>query len=91
MQLIRQKPHRLRKIQPFDFHDELNHTAAGLTAEAVIQLLFRIHGKGSGLFPMKRAQTPIAMSVLLQRDIAGYNLHNISPCPEFIQPRSRKA
>ena len=68
--LIGQEPDRLGKIQPLHVHNELNHTAAGLAAEAVIELALAVHGKGGCFFAVKRAQTPISMPVPLQCHIA---------------------
>ena len=91
MQLVGEKFHRLLEIQPLDIHDELDHAAAGLAAEAVIQLPLLINGEGSCLFPMEGAQSPVLVTVALERHIAGDNLNDVRAGPELVQPRGGKA
>ena len=86
VELVGQEAHGLGKVQPLHVHDELDHAAPGLAAEAVVKLLLGIHGEGGGFFAVKRAQTPISMPVPLQRYIAGNNLYNVGALAELVQP-----
>ena len=86
VKLIRQKGHRLRKGQALNVHDKLDHAAASLAAEAVIDLLLLVHGKGGRRFVVKRAQTNISMPVLLQRHIRADHLDDVGARPELVQP-----
>ena len=50
------KAHRVGIAETFDLHDEVDHTAALVAAEAVIDALVWRDRKRSRLFPMERAQ-----------------------------------
>ena len=91
VKLIGQVPHRFGKAQPLHLHDEGNHRAPGLATETVIELLLGVHGEGSCLFAVKRAQSPILVPVPLQCYIAGYHLHDIRPGTKLVQPGRWKA
>ena len=45
--------------------DKLHHIAAGLAAEAVIEILFAVYGEGRGFLVMEGTQAPIAGAVFL--------------------------
>ncbi|MPN53595.1 hypothetical protein SDC9_201259 [bioreactor metagenome] len=86
MQLLGQMRNRFAKIQPLDVHHKLNDATARFAAKTVIYLLLPIHVERRRFFVVKRAQTDVSMPVLLKRHVGGYNLHNIRPRPQFIQP-----
>ena len=83
---IREQGNRLLIGEAFDVHDELDHTAARLAAEAVVHLLFGADGEGGGLFAVKRAETPVIPSVLFERNIGGDGLHDIGAGAKLIEP-----
>ena len=80
---------RLREAEAFDLHDKVDHVTTGLAAEAVKQLMLRVHGKGRGFFAMERAETPMLPTVFFQTDITGNNLHDIGSGAELVHPRRR--
>ena len=55
VQLIRQMLHRFGKRQMFNLHHKMDDAAARLAAEAVEQLLFRIHRERCGFLSMEGA------------------------------------
>ena len=55
VQLIRQMLHRFGKRQMFNLHHKMDDAAARLAAEAVEQLLFRIHGERCGFLSVEGA------------------------------------
>jgi hypothetical protein len=64
----------------------MDHVASGFAAEAVIQLMLPVHGKGSGLLPVKGAKPPVIPSFFCQGNIAGDDLDNVRPASELVQP-----
>jgi hypothetical protein len=52
-----EKPHRVGIAEIFDLHDEVDHTAALVAAEAVVDLLVRRDGEG-GVFSLWNGQRP---------------------------------
>ena len=59
MRALRQQLDGLRKVQPLHLHHELYDRAALVTAEAVEELRFRIHGKGWCFFIVERTQAQL--------------------------------
>ena len=86
MHALSQQLYRFRKVQAFQLHHELYDRAALVTAEAVKELRFRIHGKGRCFFIVERAQAPGAMALALERDILGDNLLNADARTQLVQP-----
>ena len=91
MSAVRKHFHSFMKTAAFNIHDKIDDISTGLAAETIIQLLFRVHGKGSCLFPVERTEPPVFPAGLFQTHIAGNDLHNIRTGPQLVQPVSRKA
>ena len=75
----------VRKREVFLFHDEVDHAAAFAAAKAVVNLLIRGNGKGTGLFAVERAQAEKVAAFFGQMNIVGYHIDNIAACDQFIQ------
>ena len=86
MRALRQQLYSLLKVQPLHFHHELYDRPALVTAEAVKELRFRIHGEGWCFFIVERAQAPGAAALALERDILGNDLLNADARTQFVQP-----
>ena len=86
MRALRQQLDGLRKVQPLHLHHELYDRAALVTAEAVEELRFRIHGKGWCFFIVERTQAPAAAALALERNVFGNDLLNADARTQFVQP-----
>ena len=86
MRTFCEKFNRFLKAAPLNFHDEIDDISACFAAKTIIELMLRIHGKGSGLLPVERAQAPVFAAGFLQPHISGYDLNNIRTGTKLIQP-----
>ena len=82
--------HCFVKTAMLHFHNKSDYIPTGLAAKTIIKLLFRIDGKGSGFFSVEGAKPPELPAGFLQRNITGYNLYDIRPGTQVVQPGSGK-
>lgn len=82
--------HRFGKRQMFNLHHKMDDAAARLAAEAVEQLLFRIHGERCGFLSMEGAEPPVFAPILFELDVLPNDLNDVRTRAELIQPRRRK-
>ena len=68
----------------------MDDAAARLAAEAVEQLLFRIHGERCGFLSMEGAEPPVFAPILFELDVLPNDLNDVRTRAELIQPRRRK-
>ena len=66
---LRQHAHRLRERELLHIHDELDQSAPLATAEAVERRLVGRHRERRGLFGVERAQSPVTVAALAQRQV----------------------
>ena len=83
--LFGEEPHRIRKLQTLDLHHKADGTSTGAAAEAVENLLIRCDRKGCGFFVVKRTQSEIIASAFFERNVAGYQIDNITARIQLIQ------
>ena len=88
---VAQKADRLHVVEVFDAADEVDHLAARAAAEAVVALVFGIHGKGGRFFVMERTEPDQIASAPAQRHIAGNDLLNIAAHAQLLQKRVVKS
>ena len=85
-----QQAHRVREAEVFDLHDEVDHPAPVLAAEAVVDLLVRRHGEGAGLFIVEGAQAKVIAALFCQGNIGGDHVHNVAAAGHLVQKSLRK-
>ena len=68
----------VRKGKVLDVHDEVDHAAALLAAEAVIDLLVRRDGEGAGFLTVEGAQAKEVAALAGQLHIAAHHIHNVA-------------
>jgi hypothetical protein len=68
----------------FHIHEETGYGPSLMTAETVIELPFRVHGKRGGLFVVKRTAAPIPASPLFQADILVYHRYGVQLVVYFL-------
>ena len=78
--------HRLQEGQMLHVHDELDHGAAGVAAEAIEQLFIRGHGKGRRLLPVERTAGPELAALGLERHIGGDHLRYLVLGQKLVHP-----
>ena len=82
---LREMPDRLLKLHPLHFHHKVDDCAALVTAEAVVQLRFGVHGEGGRLFIVKRTAAPEPPALLFQRNIFRHDFLQADPRTQLIQ------
>ena len=79
-----QQLHRSGKIQPFIAHHETNGIATGTATEAVIELPFRFHAEGRGLFVMEGAASLVIAAGFTQVDPLVHDGNNVQSLQQVI-------
>ncbi len=74
---IGDRAHGLHEIAFIHLHDELEHISAHTAAEAVIDLLHRMHRKRRRLFGMKRAEPRKVLPILFQAHILAHHADDV--------------
>ena len=79
-----QGPHRIRVTQPLNFHHEIDHAAALVAAEAVVNSLIRGYGKGSSFLSVEGAQAKEVCTGAFQVHILPHHFLDGVSCHQFI-------
>ena len=66
----------IRVAQALDLHLEIDHAAALMAAEAIVDPLVRRYGKGRGFLPMEGAEAKQIGAGTLQIDVLAHDLFN---------------
>ncbi len=74
---FRDDAHRFRKRNLVHLHHEFENVAAYAAPKAVINLLYRMHGKRRRLFGMKRAQTAEILPGLFQANVFAHHADDV--------------
>jgi hypothetical protein len=89
MRAVCQLLHGFRERKPLYIHDKVDDIPAGFAPETVVQLVLPVHGKGSGLLPVKGTKPPVIPSFFVQCHITGNDLNDVRSAPELVQPCGR--
>ncbi len=81
MRRIGQLFHRFGKCQIFHFLQKGENSPAGMAAETIKEAAIGRHGKRRRTFMMKRAASPIPVSLFLQRNVRRNHIHDIDTVP----------
>ena len=84
---LRQKAHRIRITEVFDLHDEVDHAAALMAAEAIEDPLVRGDGEGRRLFAVEGAQTEQVAAAPRQRNILPHDVLDRIAVIQLVQKR----
>ena len=81
---LRQKFHRVGKVQPLDLHDEADHVPALMTAETIVKLLRAVHAERRGLFVMEGTPSPEITAPLFELQIGRDHRNEIVFAFDFV-------
>lgn len=79
-----QKPDGIREGEIFLLHDKVDHTAAALAAEAVVDLLIRRNGEGAGFLTVEGTKTKQIGPFAAELHIAADNIYNVVAGNELV-------
>ncbi len=85
-----QMAHGLGELHALHAHDKGDDVPARVAAEAIVHLLFLVHGKRWGLFAVKRTQTPVLGTLARQRHIFRYDRYDLRPVAHLVDPFAGK-